>query len=157
MTLPITTRPRYNGRVPGDSLTFGLAITGFAMLAADAARRARGDCSAAWTRATVVVIGAHVWCVWSFRLGWSIDRMLEKGLPAALLFHGAFTLLVAATFVREPRRSVLVWLGFGIVCLGALPAPFRYAELAVLRLPTAAIAGAALWVIWRQRQRSSAA
>lgn len=136
-----------------DSLTFGLAIVGFGMLAADAARRSRGRRSAAWTRATAAVVGAHVVCVWAFRFGWSLEVMQRKGIAVAVLFHGAFAALLTAAVVREPWRTTCVWLAFAVVCLGALPAPFRYDEIAVLRLPVLAIAGAAVWTICRRRRR----
>ncbi len=130
--------------MPHDEVTFGLALIGFALLALDAAQRLRAHRSASLTRVTAVVVVSHVACVWAFRFGGSLAAMLDKGVPAFLVFHGALAFLLIATFVREPWRTRAVVFAFVVVCCGAVPAPFRYPELALLRLPVLAIAIAAI-------------
>jgi hypothetical protein len=132
-----------------DPLTFGLAFVGYALLAVDAALRVRGRCSASRTALAAAVILAHVLCVWTFRFDWSFARMWAKSPAAFLLFHAALLLIVAAVPAREPWRSRLVVAGFAIVCAGALPAPFRYEELALLRVPMVAMFVAAVWLAVR--------
>ena len=72
-----------------DSITFGLAFTGYGLLAADASRRFRGQRSVALTRLCAVVIVAHVLCVWALRFGWSFPAMFDKSPFAFVLFHTA--------------------------------------------------------------------
>jgi hypothetical protein len=142
--------------VPHDDVTFGLALVGFAMLAADASRRFGGARSAALTVTTAAVVAAHVLCVWAFRFDWSLAAMLEKSLAAFVLFHGALLLLLLAAVAREPWRTRGVLAAFAIVCLGAVPAPFRYPELALLRLPVLAIPIAAAVCALRRRRHGGA-
>lgn len=140
--------------MPHDHITFGLALVGFALLAGDAARRWVGLRSALLTWASTLVISIHVVFVWAFRFDWSIERMWHKSAFAFLLFHGAFLLIIAGAILGERWRSHLVLFAFAIVCAGALPAPFRYDELAMLRIPVpAAFVTALAWVLSR-RQRS---
>ena len=136
-----------------DWITFGLAFAGFVMLAADAARRLCGRRSRALTAAAAGVITAHVCCVWGLRFGWSLTAMLDKGVAAFALFDAAYAAIVTAVFSPEPRCGRLVVAAFAVVCVGALPAPFRYEELAALRVPVVAVpvAAAAYWL--RQRRR----
>lgn len=139
-----------------DWITFGLAFLGYAALAADAVRRAAGARSPGPTRLAAAIVLAHVLCVWAFRFDWSLQAMLAKGLGAFALFHGAFAAILAAVLVREPWRSRLVLAAFAVVSLGAVPAPFRYDEIAVLRLPMLAAFGAALAAMVRWRPRGAA-
>src|SRR5688572_14414472 len=107
--------------MPHDSTTFGLALVGFALLAADAARRWRGLRSAALTRTTATFVAAHVACVWVFRFDLSFATMWGKSPFGFALFHTALLLVVASAFVRERARDRIVWSAFAIVCVGALP------------------------------------
>jgi hypothetical protein len=140
-----------------DDITFGLALVGFAMLASDAARSCRGSGSRAWTVATVAVVLAHVGCVWGLRYGFDAAAMWRKGAVVFVLFHGAALALVAAAFLRESWRRRCVVAAFGVVCVGALPAPVRYPELALLRWPVLAIAAAAAGAIVRGGRRQPTA
>lgn len=137
--------------MPHDATTFGLALVAFALLATDAARRWRGARSTALTRTTALVVAAHVGCVWTFRFDLSFAAMWQKNPFAFVLFHGALLLIVASAFVSEPARDRLVWGAFAVVCMGALPAPFRYPEIAVLQIPVLAVFVAA--IAWALRRR----
>jgi hypothetical protein len=79
--------------------------------------------------------------------------MLDKGVAAFVVFHAAFAAVVAAALSPEPRSSRLVVAAFGVVCVGAVPAPFRYRELEALQLPVLAtpLAAAAYWLVGRPR------
>ena len=135
-----------------DTITFGLAFTGYALLAADASRRVRGQCSAALTNLCALVIVAHVVCVWALRFDWSFRAMFDKSPFAFVLFHAALLSILLAALLAEPVRSRLVITSFAIVSLGAIPAPFRYDEIAVLQIPVLATALAAAWYAWWPRQ-----
>lgn len=138
--------------MPYDNITFGLALIGYALLAADAARRFVGRRSPILTMLTAGVVFAHVLCVWAFRFDWSFAAMWHKSVFGFLLFHSALLLITAAVLVRGRPRDRLVILAFAIVCAGAIPAPFRYEEIAMLRLPVPAIFVAAVfWVLLQRR------
>lgn len=119
--------------------TFGLALIGYALLGADFARQHARRASGWLSAATVVVVVAHVLCVWGLRFDWSPTRMLEKSLPGILIFHSALLLIVFAPLSHK-RRRLATSVAFALVTAGALPAPFRYPELSVLLLPVVAIA-----------------
>ena len=140
--------------MPHDALTFGLSLAAFALLALDASLRWRRRRSALLTRLVAVVAAAHIGCVWAFRFGWSAAAMWEKSPFAFVLFHGAAATLGLATVVREPRCSRCVLAAFAIVCAGAVPAPFRYDEIAWLRAPVVGIFVAALSVMLLSRRAS---
>ena len=133
--------------MPYDPLTFGLAMLGYALLALDASARARRRRAAALTRVCLVVIVAHVACVWTFRFGWSLNAMWQKSAPGFLLFHGALFLLLSSLLARGKLQDRLLWSGFVIVSAGAVPAPFRYPEIGALRLPMVVTFAAAAWVM----------
>jgi hypothetical protein len=126
-----------------DDVTFGLAALGFVLLATDAARRWRGRRSRSLTLVTAAVITAHVLCVWAFRFDWSLAAMWQKSAVAFVIFHVALAGVLAATVAHEPWRNRLVTAAFVIVCTGALPAPFRYPEIAWLRWPLLLVAAGA--------------
>ena len=134
-----------------DATTFGLAFVGFALLATDAARRWHGHRSTTLTRTTALVVLAHVACVWAFRFDLSFAAMWSKSLFGFVLFHTALLLIVAAVFARDPRRDWFVWSAFAIVSAGALPAPFRYPEIAVLQIPVLAVFATAVGYALRRR------
>ena len=143
--------------VANDALTFGLSLAAFALLALDASRRWHRRRSALLTRLVFAVAAAHIVCVWAFRFGWSAAEMWQKSAFAFLLFHGAAVVLGVANVVREPRRTVCVLAAFAIVCAGALPAPFRYPEIAWLRAPVVAILVAAVAVMMLPRRSTEPA
>ncbi|MCR9244736.1 MAG: hypothetical protein NXI31_06875 [bacterium] len=142
--------------MPYDHITFGLALIGFALLAADASRRFVGRRSTALTLISTTVILVHVGFVWAFRFDWSFAAMWQKSAFAFLLFHGATLVIAGSVIARDRLRDRLVFAAFGIVCVGALGAPFRYPELAMLQLPVPAVFVAALiWTgsTWRTLHR----
>ena len=61
--------------------------------------------------------------------------MWHKSAFAFVLFHGALLLILGSVLAGERHRSRLVLLAFAIVVIGAVPAPFRYPELAMLQIP----------------------
>ena len=138
--------------VATDAFTFGLSLAAFALLALDASLRSRHRRSALLTRLVAAVATAHIVCVWAFRFGWSAAAMWGKSPFAFVLFHGAAATLGLATVVREPRRSPCVLAAFAIVCAGALPAPFRYDEIAWMRAPVVGIFVAAAAVMLLPRR-----
>lgn len=129
--------------VANDALTFGLSLAAFALLALDASLRSRRRRSALLTRLVFAVAAAHIVCVWAFRFGWDAGAMWDKSPFAFVLFHGAAATLGLASVVREPRRSRCVLAAFAIVCAGAVPAPFRYDDIAWMRAPVVGIFTAA--------------
>ena len=60
---------------------------------------------------------------------------------------------VVSVDTNDEGCSRLVVAAFAVVCVGALPAPFRYEEIAALRVPVVAvpIAAAAYW-LWQRRR-----
>ena len=137
-----------------DTLTFGLALVGYVLLAADATRRWRGGRSPGLTWLTAAVIVAHVLCVWAFRFDWSFADMWTKSIPGFVIFHGAFALILTSLVAPEPVRTRLIYAAFVIVCTGALPAPFRYDEISLLRIPMIVAFGAAVWLAFGPTRRS---
>ena len=135
-----------------NAVTFGLSLIAFALLALDAARRRHRRRSSRLTRLVFAVAAAHILCVWALRFGWSATAMWEKSPFAFLLFHGAAATLGAANLVREPGRTACVLAAFAIVCVGAVPAPFRYDEIAWLRAPVVGIFVAAVAVMLLPRR-----
>lgn len=140
-----------------DDLTFGLAIVGYALLAADFALEHRSGSHRSLGWLTLLVVFAHVVCVWAFRFEWSLQRMLDKSLAGFLLFHGALLAIVAARFSAGTRRRAITTGAFALVTAGAVPAPLRYPELSLLTLPVFAIAvgGIAVAVQGARRRRAS--
>ena len=133
--------------MPYDNITFGLALIGYALLAADAARRFVGRRSSILTMFTAGVVLAHVVCVWAFRFEWSFSRMWQKSIFG-------FLVIVASVLAHGRLRDRLVMAAFAIVCVGAIPAPFRYPEIEMLRLPVPAVfVVAVVWVLLQRRSR----
>ncbi len=139
------------------SVVFGLAALGYLLLAKDAALRIVGRRWPALGMLTALVVGTHVALVWAVRFEWSFAYAWEKGAPAFLLFHTALLLILLAPLTAPRLRDRLVWSAFGIVSLGALPAPFLYPEVRVLAVPLlAAFAGVATAVVTARRHRRAA-
>jgi len=138
--------------VAWDALTFGLSLAAFSLLALDATRRRHRRRSALLTRLVAVVAAAHILCVWAFRFGWSAAAMWEKSPFAFVVFHGAAATLGLASIVSEPHRTRCVLAAFAIVCAGAVPAPFRYDEIAWMRAPVVGIFVAAVAVMMLPRR-----
>ena len=62
--------------------------------------------------------------------------------------------LIGSVLAGGRLRDRLVLLAFAIVCVGAIPAPFRYDEIAMLRLPVPGVfVAAVIWVALQRRPR----
>jgi hypothetical protein len=111
------------------SLTFLLAVLGYALLTVTAILAARGRVPVVLWRVAAAIIVIHVALVWAVRYGWSLAQATRHGYTGFLIFHGALVLIVVSAFV--PRRTAaLVYVAFAIVSLGALGAVSRYEEVA---------------------------
>ncbi|HEX6812312.1 MAG TPA: hypothetical protein VF384_11860 [Planctomycetota bacterium] len=130
--------------MPHDGLTFALAFAAFALLALDATLRWRRRRFGWLTWTVLAVATSHIGCVWAFRFDWDAGAMWAKSAFAFVLFHGAAACLAVSAASREPVRTRGVWCAFAIVCAGAVPAPFRYPEIAWLRTPVIAVAAASV-------------
>ena len=123
-----------------ETITFLLAVVGYAGLAATAVLVARGPLPLPLWRATAIVITTHVALIWMFRYQWRLSEATRDGYVGFLVFHGALTLTVASLFVRERTARTLVHVTFGIITLGALGAVFRYDVVAPYRPVVIAVA-----------------
>ncbi|MCI0639736.1 MAG: hypothetical protein L0Y72_24085 [Gemmataceae bacterium] len=116
-----------------DHITFGLAYAGYLLLCINlvlhAARRPRRWLL--WTMA--VTISTHVFLVWHWRFGWSLEFAWGKSPAGFLVFHSALAVLIAATLARQPWSGRLLLLGIPIVSAGALGVAFRYEYVAHYR------------------------
>jgi len=138
-----------------DALTFGLAFLGYCLLGATVAVQARGLAARGLRTLLALVLPAHVFLVWHWRFDWSLDAAVRKSVLGFALFHGALLAIIAAAFLgRTASRRVLA-AAFLVVSAAAVPAPWRYREIAALRVPMiAACAGAiAAWLWSRRRAR----
>ncbi len=89
-----------------DAVVFGLAGTGYILLAKDTALRVSGRRWPALGILTALVILAHVALVWALRFEWSLPRAWEKSPAAFLVFHTALLLILAAPFLhRKPATG----------------------------------------------------
>ncbi len=154
-----------------DILTFGLALLAYAALnlalwatfrpmgpAAGSRGHIPGQAHLLWL---ALLTGAHVACVWHFRLAWDVGAAPARGLPVFLCFHGAAALLLILPFVARRRGAavgpvlIVAWL---LVAPSATPAPFvhrdRIEGLMYLALPVTLLSLAGAWVLlraWRLR------
>ncbi len=135
-----------------DAITFGLAWLGYALLASDFARRARGRRDARVSALTALVAIVHVACVYVFRFDGSVLAAWQKSAAGFVIFHSALLTIVLAPMVFEPWRTRMVFVSFGVVSFGGLGAPFRYPELGVLAIPLFTVFGVALVFAWRGRK-----
>jgi hypothetical protein len=140
-----------------ETVTFALAMLGFAGLAASAAL-------AAWRRPSLLValptsaaIAAHVALVWAFRYGGSLAQATRNGYAGFVIFHAALLAIVASLLVPRRVASWLLLAAFAAVCVGAIGAVFRYNVVAVYRVPVIACALAGWSAIalgwWKARSR----
>ncbi len=134
-------------------LTFLLAVAGYAGLAAAVVMAGAGRPPVRLWRATSVVIVLHVTLVWAVRYEWSLAEATRNGPAGFLIFHGALALIVVSHAVRPGVAGRLIAVAFAIVTLGALGAVFRYAEVAVYRIPVILIAAAGATGLLRQYVR----
>lgn len=154
-----------------DILTFGLALLAYAALhlALWASFRPIGPAASSpgpvprqprllWL---ALLAGAHVVCVWHFRLAWDVGAALARGLPVFLCFHGAAALLLILPLLARRRARavgpllIVAWL---LVAPSATPAPFVHREripgLMYLALPVTLLSLAGAWILlraWRLR------
>ncbi|MFT4514258.1 MAG: hypothetical protein ACI89X_001026 [Planctomycetota bacterium] len=137
-----------------DDVTFGLALIGYALLAAQFARVHPSREMRMHAIITACVVAAHVACVWGLRFEWSLTRMLDKSLSGFVIFHTALLLILVAPLVRGKLCVRVTTAAFALVTAGALPAPFRYPELSLLLWPLVAIAVTAIGYAIATNQRS---
>ncbi len=123
-----------------DWITFGLAITAYALLAIDLLYHARGLRSKRWSMLTAVVVAAHVVCVWIFRLNLDPAAAFQKSPQGFIIFHAATILIFAGPFLPAVWWTRALAFSMIFVTIGAIAGTFRYPELAMLRIPVIAIA-----------------
>ncbi len=121
------------------SLTFPLAILGFALLAGCAPLAIQGKCPLWLKLVTAVVIAVHVFFVWAFRYEWSFAQATRNGYFGFALFHTALGLIVTSPFLPPKLARMFLLLAFLAVCLGANGAVYRYDVVAAYRIPVHAI------------------
>ena len=124
-------------------ITFLLAMLGYAGLTTVLLLTLRREVPVRLWRGVALVILAHVGMVWTFRYEWAFALAIRNGYAGAVLFHGAFVMILASTVSRERLARVLIQISFVIVSLGALGATFRYEVVFIYRVPVilCAIAG----------------
>jgi hypothetical protein len=136
------------------SLTFPLAIAGYAGLTAAVVLGSRGPAPPWLLRLTAAVVAAHVGLVWSVRYEWQFAVATRNGYAGFAIFHAALALIVASAFLPASHARRLVTAAFAVVTLGAWGAVFRYAEVAAYRFPVLALsamgAGALIGAIRRR-------
>ena len=137
-----------------DVATFGLAFAAYLALAIDVVLRRRGTTSRARSLVIAALASAHVTMVWVHRFGGSLDRALEKSVAGFVLFHAVFlAILVIAIATRSGMRRLSIdrvaYTTIVIVTLAALPAPWRYPELAWLKVPMVIAAASTAWLAYR--------
>ena len=135
-----------------DPLTFGLAGAGYLTLAKDVALRLAGRRWPWLGVLTAVIVAVHVALVWIDRFDGSLTFAWEKSPPGFVIFHTAFALILLLPWLRGTVRDRVTWIAFAIVCAGALPAPFRYDEVAVLAVPLWLAFAGVLAVWWGARR-----
>lgn len=118
-----------------DAITFGLAFAAYLSLCADVVTRRARRPRRSLAPLTAVVATTHVILVWSTRFHWSLADAWSKSPLGFVLFHGTLALLLVSA-VRSPDRGDRgVFAAFVIVSAAAVPAPWRYPEIAILRAP----------------------
>ena len=123
-----------------DSITFFLAMLGYAGLTVTAVFAARDRFPHRLWRTTALVIVAHVGLVWAVRYEWDVVVATRNGYAPFVIFHGALAVTVASIFTTERLAKRLVLLTFVIVSLGALGARFSEAIVARYRIPVVLLA-----------------
>ena len=138
-----------------ETLTFLLAMIGFAALAGSAVSAARGSLPRSLSAATASVVLVHVVLVWTFRYEGDIAQATRNGYAGFLIFHVALALIVAAPLLppRPGRLATLV--AFPIVCIGASGAVFRYDEVAIYRVPVILVAALGIVLIFTNARSAS--
>lgn len=138
-----------------ETLTFALAMVGYAGLTATAIVSGWRRVLVPFWRVTAAVIILHVFLVWHARYEWQLAVATRNGYAGFVIFHAALAAVVASTLAPEPRRSHLVRAAFLVVTAGATGAVFRYEVVAVYRIPVLACATAglaALAIAWWRGQ-----
>ena len=138
-----------------ESLTFLLAVIGYAGLTTTAVFAAAGRPSQWLWRLTAAVIVAHVALVWTVRYGWRLDAATQNGYAVFVVFHGALALILVSLVTPARLARQLVWLAWGIVTLGAVGAVFSDPAVSIYRIPIIllALGGAAKLIAAWRRQR----
>jgi hypothetical protein len=123
-----------------ETLTFLLAVAGYAGLTTAAVLAARGRLPRALSLVVALVVATHVVLVWAVRYDWSFSQATRNGYTGFVIFHVALALIVASVFVPARVARALVLTAFPIVSVGALGAVFRYDVVAVYRAPVVLLA-----------------
>jgi nicotinamide riboside transporter PnuC len=140
-----------------ESLTFLLAIVGYAGLTATAVAAAYDRMRPAFWRATVAVIVIHVSLVWTVRYEWQFSEATRNGYAGFLLFHSALLAIAASLLLRARVARWLIWAAFFVVSAGAVGAVFRYDVVARYRIPVMLLAFAGVaGLAWSYVARRSA-
>jgi hypothetical protein len=131
------------------TVTFFLAIVGYAGLTVVVLLALRGKIPRLLWRSIAAVITAHVIMVWTFRYHWQFDLAVRNGYAGFIMFHGALAMILLSTVARERVSRVLIQTSFVVVSLGAVGASFLYDVVAYYRVPVVACAlagaGGLLW------------
>jgi hypothetical protein len=132
-----------------ETLTFVLAVVGYAGLTVAVIATTRGPVPHWLWRPTVFVIVTHVLLVWSVRYEWQLSQATRNGYAGFALFHTALAFILLSVFAGEAAARVLMRVAFTIVTVGALGAVFRYDEVAMYRLPIMVMAAVGLVALGR--------
>ncbi|MCB9919963.1 MAG: hypothetical protein H6832_16285 [Planctomycetes bacterium] len=116
-------------------LTFTLALAAFAALGTDAAFRVAGKPMRGLSMATAVLALSHVVLVWHLRYNWSLTKALDHGTAVFVLFHIVLALLFVVPWLSNETAERIAPATFALVSIAAVPAPFRYTDVAPFRIP----------------------
>ncbi|MCA8971638.1 MAG: hypothetical protein KDC95_17735 [Planctomycetes bacterium] len=116
-------------------LTFTLALAAFAALGMDAAFRVAGRPNRGLSVATALLALSHVVLVWHVRYDWSLTKALDHGTAVFVLFHIVLALLLVVPWLSNEIAERIAPATFALVSIAAVPAPFRYADVAPFRIP----------------------
>ena len=142
------------------TVTFMLAMVGYAGLTAVVLLSLRGKVPLLLWRSVAMVIVAHVIIVWTFRYEWQFDLAVRNGYAGFAMFHGALAMIVFSA-IGLRRTRLLINASFVVVSMGAIGAAFLYDVVAAYRLPVVACAltgaGGLVWAhVFGPRRRTPA-
>lgn len=141
-----------------ETLTFALAMAGFAALTVTATFAAYGQ-YVRWLAVLVaLLVAVHVGLVWAFRYEWSLAEATRNGYAGFGIFHLALIAIVLSAASPRTVARRLSLAAYAIVCLGASGAVFRYEVVAIYRVPVLACVALGTVLItrrFRQRRRAS--
>jgi hypothetical protein len=126
--------------VSTESITFLLAILGYAGLAAIAIFAASSKYWKSANVAVIVPIVFHVYLVWAYRYQWRISEATRNGPLGFIVFHAALMIIIATPFLSVRRALGLLIISFLTVSVGAFGAVFRYPVVEIYRIPVITLA-----------------